>query len=451
MTILENPPAVAPAVDWSFPGRREHRLDSGLTVLVYDCPGQFVVAASVLFDVPLSAEPRDREGVAELTGRCLTLGAGGRTAEEFADAVALCGADVDASAFPDGFGVRLSVPVVRLSEGLALMSDMVRAPTFDEAEFAQQKRLRLQEIEQAASYPQHVAVEQLNAALFGSARAARPVGGAAETVVQVERDDMAAYAHRHFQPSTATVVVAGDFAGIDPFDAVSDAFGGWQHHGGDRLAGDAATVTPGPRVLLVDWPDAPQATIRAAGRGITRGDPRWPAMFVANFAVGGNFSSRLNTVLREEKGFTYGASSGLDTGRHGGLVTVATAVRSDAAAEAVSDILSILAAADGTINADETATAIRAATDSAALGFERAEAVVGRVEILLSERLPLDHVDANLHRIRQITPEAANDAYASVLDPGSLIVVVVGDARTLREPLEACAYAPVEVVTPPRP
>lgn len=450
MTVMENPPAVPPAVGWSFPSRREHRLDNGLTVLVYDCPGQFVVAASVLFDVPLSAEPPDREGVAGLTGRCLTQGAGGRTAEKFADAVALCGADVDANAFPDGFGVHLSVPVARLSEGLGLMSDMVRAPTFDDAEFAQQRRLRLQEIDQAASYPQHVAVEQLNAALFGPTRAARPVGGAAETVLQVERADMAAYAGQHFQPSSATVIIAGDFVGVDPFDAVSEAFDGWHHEGGDRLAGEASTVAPGPRLLLVDWPDAPQATIRAAGRGITRGDPRWPAMFVANFAVGGNFSSRLNTVLREEKGVTYGASTGLDTGRYGGLVTVATATRSDAAAESVSDILTILSAADGTINADETATAIRAATDSAALGFERAEAVVGRVEILLSEQLPLDHVDANLKRIRQVTPQTANDAYASVLDPGSLSVVVVGDAGTLREPLEACGYAPVEVVTPPR-
>lgn len=450
MTVMEHPPAVPPAVDWSFPSRREHRLDNGLTVLVYNCPGQFVVTVSVLFDVPLSGEPRDREGVAGLTGGCLTKGAGGRAAEEFADAIAVCGADVDASASPDGFGVRLSVPLVRLSEGLALMADMVQAPTFDEAEFAQQKRQRLQEIEQSASYPQHVAVEQLNAALFGAARAARSVGGAADTVAQVERADMVAYARQHFQPSQAAVVAAGDFAGVDPFEAVSEAFAGWQHVGGDRLPGEAATVVADRRVLLVDWPEAPQATIRVGGRGITRNDARWPAMFVANFAVGGSFSSRLNTVLREEKGYTYGANSGLDTGRHGGLFTVATAVRSDAAAESVGHIVSILEAAAGTINADETATAIRAVTDSAALGFERAGAVVGRVEMLLNENLPLDHVDANLSRIRRVTPESANEAYAGVLDPGSLIFVVVGDAAMLRPSLETLAYAPVDVISPPR-
>ncbi|MBA3234073.1 MAG: insulinase family protein [Propionibacteriales bacterium] len=450
MTIIEQPPGVSPALDWSFPGRSEHQLPNGLTVLVYNCPGQFVVAASLLFDVPLTAEPRQVEGVAGLVGRCLTLGAGDRSAEQFADAVALCGADMDAAAAPDGFAVRLSVPVAQLGGGLRLLADTVSAPRFDQAEFEQQKRLRLQEIDQAASYPQHVAVEQLNAALFGAARAARPVGGAAETVERVGLPDVSAYVSRLLQPTSATLVIAGDFAGLDPTDAVVNAFGDWQREAGQAEEGQPPTVIAGPRIQLVDWPDAPQATIRLAGRGITRADVRWPAMFVANYAVGGNFSSRLNTVLREEKGFTYGASSSLDTGRHGGLFTMSTAVRSDAAAEAVNDITTILQESGGTITDVEVSTAVRAATDSAALGFERAEAVVGRVEMLLSERLPLDHVDANLARIRAVNAESANAAYRDAVDPTAFTVVVVGDAAALRGPLAALGYGTLEAITPSR-
>lgn len=450
MTVIQQPPAVSPSLHWSFPSRTEHRLDSGLTVLVYDCPGQFVVAASLLFDVPLDAEPSDREGVAGLVGRCLPLGAGDRTAEQFADAVAMCGADVNATAFADGFATRLSVPVVRLEQGLGLLVDMVSAPRFDQAEFEQQRRLRLQEIDQAASYPQHVAVEQLNAAVFGQARAARPLGGAADTVRNVERADVVAYADELLRPSRATLVIAGDFAGVDVAQAVAQAFARWRPAASEPTQGGTPDVAGRPSILLVDWPDAPQATVRAAGRGITRGDERWPGMFVANYAVGGNFSSRLNTVLREEKGVTYGVSSSLETSRWTGLVTVSTAVSSAAAADSVGDIIAILAAATGTIDADETATAIRAATDSAALGFERAEAVVNRVEMLLAEGLPLDHVDANLARIRGVTPDAANAAYADAVDPGAMTFVVVGDAATLRAPLQALGYADVEQVTPGR-
>ncbi len=450
MTMIESPPPVAPALDWTFPSYDEHRLDNGLRVLVYDCPGQFVIAATLLMDVPLSAEPRDIEGVAGLVGRCLSRGAAGRSAEEFADALALCGADLEASAMTDGFAVRLAVPTVHLADGLRLMADAVTAPEFSETEFDQEKRLRLQEIEQAAAYPQHVAVEELNAALFGDARAARPVGGSPESVEAVSRDDLPAYVDAHFQPSNATLIVAGDFGGEDPATTVTDTFGSWTHQGVDVVAHQSAAPVERAQLILVDWPDAPQSTLRLAGPGIIRADDRWPAMFVANFAVGGNFSSRINTVLREEKGFTYGASSGLDTNRTTGLVTVSTAVRADSTAEALTDIVAILREATGTITADEVTTAVRAATDSAPLGFERADAVAGRVEMLLTQGLPLDHVDLNLARIRAVTPDASNSTYASVVRPSDFTIVVVGDAAALRGPLAEWGYADVDEITPAR-
>ena len=447
MTIIDAPPNVALALDWTFPSYAEQRLGNGLRVLVYDCPGQFVIAATLLIDVPLSAEPRDVEGVAGLVGRCLVRGSAGRSAEEFADALALCGADLEASAAPDGLSVRLAVPTVHLADGLRLMADAVTAPEFSEAEFDHERRLRLQEIEQAAAYPQHVAVERLNAALFADARAARPVGGSTESVEAVGLDDLRSYVEAHFQPSNATLIIAGDFGGDDPAPIVASVFGSWTHQGAEVVMHESAEPVDRAQVILVDWPDAPQSTLRLAGPGIIRADERWPAMFVANFAVGGNFSSRINTVLREEKGFTYGASSGLDTSRSTGLVTVSTAVRSDATAEAVADIVTILRRAPGTITSEEVATAVRAATDSAPLGFERADSVAGRVEMLLSQGLPLGHVDLNLARIREVTPEASNAAYASVLRPEAFTVVVVGDAASVRESLAAWGYADVEEVT----
>ncbi len=448
MTIIETPPGVVEATDWTFPQYREDHLDNGFRVLIYDCPGQFVIAATLLFDVPLTAERRDIEGVAMLTGRCVTQGAAGRSAEDFADALALCGADLDASAFPDGLAVRLSVPVRQLGPALQLMSDAVAKPDFFDDEFEHEKRLRLQEIAQAAAYPQHVALEQVNAAIFGEARAARPVGGSTASVAHVRRDDVVSFARDHLHPTRATLVVAGDFGGEDPMVSVRQRFGEWRAEDAPLHGHDGAQPASTPRLVLVDFPAAPQATLRLAGPGITRSDERWPAMFVANYAVGGNFSSRINTVLREEKGFTYGVNSSLDTTRHTGLLAVSTAVRSDATVESLNDIVRIVKDSSGSLRDDEVATAVSAATQSAALGFERAEAVVGRVEMLLSQGLPLSHVDANLARIRAVTAEEANTAYSTVVKPQGLTVVVVGDATSLQGPLHDWGYAEVEIVTP---
>ncbi len=450
--MIDTPPPVAPAAGWTFPTYVERRLDNGMRVLRYDCPGQYVVACTVLFDLPLTSEPRDLEGVAGLVGRCLTQGAAGRTAEEFADALALCGADLDATAFPDGFAVRLAAPMINLERGLRLMADAIRAPEFYDDEFDHEKQLRLEEIEQAAAYPQHVAVEQLNAALFGDHRAARPVGGTTESVTTVGREHAVDFARRHLDPERATVIIAGDFADLDPVELIADAFEGWTCTMPDTSIEVAPPPVPSDhaQLILVDWSAAPQSTLRLAAPGITRGDERWAGLFAANFTIGGTFASRINTVLREEKGFTYGAGSSLDTGRDTGLVTVSTAVRADSTAEALADIIDILRTATGSITAEEVATAARAATESAALGFERADSVVGRVELLLSQGLPLDHVDTNLDRIRHVTADQANAALESTLRPDAFTVVVVGDAASLREPLTAWGYAGLQEVRPAR-
>lgn len=129
-------------------------------------------------------------------------------------------------------------------------------------------------------------------------------------------------------------------------------------------------------------------------------------------------------------------------------MTVGTAVRADETAQSVADIVDILRSAAGTLTADEVATAVRATTESAALGFERAEAVVGRVEMLLAQGLPADHVDVNLARLREVTAEAANTAYARVVRPDQLTVVVVGEAGDLREPLSSWGYGPVREASP---
>lgn len=446
---MTSAPTVRPPLEWRFPSPHETTLTNGMRVLVFSCPGQYVVSASLLFDVPLNAEPLEREGVAGLVARCLTRGAGNLSADAFSDELAGCGAELEAAANPDGFAVRLSVPASHLARGLRLMALAVTAPTYAAKEFQQEQRLRLQEIEVARGYPGSVTVEELNRALFGDARAAWPSGGTTDSVRAVRRDDVTAFGAEHLQPSSAALILAGDFGVVSPAALAAEAFGGWAHRGGPVVATEDSPVRDSPRLLIVDWPDAPQSTVRVAGPGITRADERWPAMFVANYAVGGGFGSRLNRVLREEKGFTYGVSSALDSGRRVGLLGVGASVASESTGEAVGDILRILDESRGTLTDAEVAGGVRAASDSAPLGFERAGSVAGRVEMLLSQGLPLDNVDANLSRIRAVTPADANAAYSSVVHPAALTVVVAGEAALVAEPLNALRHAAAEVL--PRP
>ena len=257
-----------------------------------------------------------------------------------------CGADLDASASPDGFAVRLSVPTTHLGAGLTLMADAIRRPDFIESEFEHEQRLRLQEIDQARAYPQHVAVELLNAALVRqiSARPVRPAATRRASRRSLEPTSQDVRSHATSRPPWRRSSWPATSATGDPLAEVEAAFGDWR---GDvpaidrlsapvglrsavgalgRLAGRTASDVAGGRRR------ASRARIRA-GRHCSSPTSR----------SGGTFSSRINTVLREQKGVTYGASSSLDTARGAGLVTVSTAVRTDATAEAVADIVDILA------------------------------------------------------------------------------------------------------------
>jgi predicted Zn-dependent peptidase len=432
---------------WRFPVVAESRLDNGMRLLFYHCPGQFVIASTVVFDVPLTVEPRAAEGVGTMAGRLVARGCGDRTAEQFTDALALCGADFEVVATVDAVCARMESPAGALPAALGLMAEAVQVPTIASEEFDNEQRLRLDEIEQEKAYPGAVASKALSAAVFPpSARRSRPTGGTSDTVGAMTRDDVAEYVRAHLGPERATIVLAGDLGTLDAQELANHAFGSWSNPDQRESAGQAPERPEGrAQVVIVDQPAAPQSTLRVAGPAIPRSDPRWAALFVANYCIGGSFGSRINTVLREQKGFTYGSDTSIQATRHGGLFLASTAVRSDATSEALADIVDILRAARGSLRADEVERGVAAASESMALGFERASAVAARAELLVTADLPLDHVDTNLAALRAVTVKSADAAYREIVDPESLTVVVVGDEATHREPIERWGYAPLAV------
>ena len=140
------------------------------------------------------------------------------------------------------------------------------------------------------------------------------------------------------RPTARDLIIAGDFADLDPAALAADAFASWRGSGDDL--DDVVATVPVPPIGLSccwsNWPERPQSTLRLAAPGITRADERWPAMFVANFAIGGNFSSRINTRAARAEGRHVRRQLVASTRRVAtGLLAVSTAVRTDATAEAL--------------------------------------------------------------------------------------------------------------------
>jgi predicted Zn-dependent peptidase len=175
---------------------------------------------------------------------------------------------------------------------------------------------------------------------------------------------------------------------------------------------------------------AGQADLRLGWYGIDRHDPNWADRQVALAIMGGVFNSRLNTVLREERGYTYGVSMNAQPFRAGGTIEIATSTQTSTAKDLIEETLEIIAVKEG-FSAEETAAAIGYLTLSAPLSLDTAEAVTAQGATLAAARLDLDYVTSALAALSKVTPSSAMEAYQRLVDPASATTVVVADTSEL--------------------
>ncbi|MBC6457326.1 insulinase family protein [Actinomadura sp. HBU206391] len=432
---------------WTFPAAEQGRLGNGLTTFHSHLPDRRLAAVRLVLDAGASREPTGLDGVATLAASALLEGteAGGGTA--LTAAFDRLGATLNTAADLTALRVALDVPVTRLADALALMSTVIGSPALADDDVRRLARERLEEIAQEDADPHSRARRELRAVMFpAESRSARPTGGNPDTIARVTGDDVRAF-YSSIVPAQATVVAAGDLAGIDVNGLLSSSLGGFAATGSALPAPDMARPGPGPRVVIVHRPGAVQTQL-SFGHGIPgRDHPDWAALAVTAHVLGGGLTSRLNAVLREEKGYTYGMRAGLLRLRHCGLFIAEGAVHTEATAPAVADALTSLRSALDGITGKECASAISALADRAPANYETARAVAAELADAAASDLPADHPQRHLDAIRATSPQRAAEAYAAHVDPDALTIVAVGDADQIRDPLAELGFAEVSVVT----
>jgi len=441
-------PGAGPAREWTFPAPERSVLDNGLSVLRVDRPGQKVVAVELVLDSPLAAEPTDREGVATIMARALTEGTDKMGAEEFAAELERCGATIDTDADHPGVRVALDVPASRLERALGLLADAVRAPAFPESEVDRLVRQRLDEIVHELASPPRRASFALNGTMFdASVRLSRPRAGAAESVARVDRASVWDFFTTHARPQTATLVVVGDFTGIDVDAVLERTIGTWTAPAAEPSRATPVVADDHARVVIVDRPGSVQTQLLVGRVGPGRTDAVWPALTIGTYCLGGTLTSRLDRVLREEKGYTYGVRAVNQSLLGGSLLAVHGSVETDVTGPAVADMVEVLRtlAADGLVDAERDA-AVQSIVGVAPLKYVTPRAVCDSLADMAAERLPDDYLPELYARLAAVATEDASESVVAAFDPAHLVVVLVGDAAKIREPLEALGLGPVDVV-----
>ncbi len=446
-------PALPPAPTLTLPATWRTTLPNGVTLVGAEMREVPLVRATLLITGGGRLDG-DRPGLASFTADMLDEGAGGRDAIGLAEDVAFLGASLATGASWDAFSLSLSAPRRTFAEALAILGRVALQPSFAAADITRQRELRLAGILQQRDQPGAVASLVFNREVFPKGHPYHaPLGGDSASVARFDSASVRAFWNAAADPRRATLVITGDIGQSEAVALATRVLGGWRAPASPLpippATGIPAVARQPTRVVLVDKPGAAQSVISIGAPGPDRASPDYPALILMNTILGGSFSSRLNDILREQKGFSYGASSGYAWRPLPGPFTASSQVRTD-----VSDSsLAIFFQEFRRIREEPASPAeLDRARAYLVLGamddFETTGQVGGHLTTALTFGMPVGQVTEELAAVQRLGAADVQRVARQYLDPSRLTVVVVGDLARIRRGIEALNLGPVTVVTP---
>jgi zinc protease len=449
-------PATGSAPAFRFPVIHKSRLSNGIDVWTVEHRAIPVVSLLVLVKRGAAADPPSQEGLAAITLDMLDEGCGDRSAIQMHEALAAIGAQLESDIGPDASFIGTTVLSRFADRAVDLLGDMVVRPALRDEDFARVRQLRLHRLIQLRDLPSAMAERAFARLLY----AAHPYGhtplGSEASLAALHADDVRAFHGAELGPTVTTLVAAGDCSHAEMVERAQRAFGDWEARrverdetapGGDEAArnglwasgnssDDAAWPTPARLNVLVR-PGAPQSELRIGHVAVARRTPDYFALLAANTVLGGQFVSRVNLNLREDKGFTYGARTTFDFRKQAGPFVLQVSVQTAATAAAIRESLSEIAAIRGSrpVGADELAVGVAALTRGYARNFETADQVARATAQLVLYDLPDDYFTQFVPTVERITPEEVTRAAERHLRPQELTTLIVGDLEAIRPSL----------------
>ncbi len=403
-----------------------------------------IATVVALVDAGAVCDGRGHEGIAQLTAELLLEGTLTSSGAELVERFERLGASVDASADWDGAAVRLTALREHLGPAVALLGEVLRAPSFPGREVERLKAERLAERLQLTAEPRGLADEMFTRILYEpKSRYAQPEGGSDQSVASITGANVQRFYESRYRPGSVTLIIAGDIGADDAHRLADAAFGDWTGAALDPVKVSDAPARHTRALHIVDKPDAHQAELRLGHVWLPRSHPDYHSSVVMNAVLGGLFSSRINLNLREKHGYTYGAFSHLDWRRQAGPLVVSTAVQSEvtasAAREAIGEIERIR---KEKISDDELTLATSYLGGVFPIRYETTDAIAGALATLVRYELPDDFYDTYRDHVRAVSTRDVLRVAQAHLEPAEMQMLVVGDLESVGASLTDLGFGP---------
>jgi zinc protease len=430
-------PEPGPSRAVQFPAIEKSALANGLGVWTVRHAQIPVVALMLLLRRGAADDPAGKHGLTALTADMLDEGVGNLSAIELHEAIARLGTQLDSDIGSDAALLGFSVLRRFTDRAMDLLAGIVVSPALREADFDRVRQLRLHRLTQLRDAPGAIADRAFIQLVYGEHPYGHTAMGTELALAGLSVDEVRACHARLVRPEAATLIAVGDCDHDEIRRLAATAFGHWGGEGGvaqgtEQDSGDAALPTPA-RLNVIPRPAAPQSELRIGHVAVARNTPDYHALIVGNMILGGQFASRINLNLREDKGFTYGARTAFDFRRRPGPFALHVGVQTSATAQAIQESLGEIAAIRGPrpVTGDELGLAIAGLTRGYARNFETAEQIARGVTQLALYDLPDDYFAQFVSLVERVTAADVTRVMARHIDPSRLTTIVVGDIDTV--------------------
>jgi predicted Zn-dependent peptidase len=442
VSLVATRPGPGDSRPYTFPDIQRVSVAGGEVVAAH-LPGQHLATAALLLDAGGARESAGREGTAAVLAKCLEEGTTTRGSAAYALALEGLGAELSTSVDWDAFRVGVSVPVALLPRAVTLLAEAARTPRLDPADVARVRDDEVTALRMDWAQPGPRADAALRMDLFGAAeRYGRPLHGDPTSVAAVTVEDVTAF-HESWLTSPGVLLVAGDLTQLDLAELGAAAFAG---AAGEALVPAAPLDVPiaGRRVLLVDRPGSVQSTLRLGHRAPERANPDYVPMTLVSTVLGGAFTSRLNHLIREVKGYTYGIRADFAMTRRFGRFGISTSVQTAVTTPALTDTIAEVTRTrlEG-VTEEELDVARTWRAGQLTVDMQTSGSIAGALATLVVHGLPDDYYATLRQSLLDATVAEVSAAAARHLHPDGLTVVVEGDGAVIREELAASGLGEV--------
>jgi zinc protease len=434
-------PVIGPDPAVKLPEVWETRLSNGLKVYGIQLDELPMVTFELAIDGGFFLDDTAKPGVANLITDAMLEGTQTKTPEQLEEAIELLGASIRWYTTREEIVVNASCLSRNFEKTLALVEEMLLQPRWDKEQFELARIRTINELEQRQADPQYLASNAMYKLLYGQHHIfASNLAGNKESVAGITLEDLQAFYEKNFSPSVSRFNIAGNVTQQEAVKALASLENSWK----DKEVSFPVYTTPAPPdhsvIYFIDVPGAKQSVIYAGRLSIPRTNPEFFDLTVMNYKLGGSFNGILNLILREEKGFTYGARSNFSELKNPAPFLASTSVRSDATFESVGIYKSVMENYRQGISEDDLQFTKNALIKSNSRRFETINSLLSMLSAISKYNLPVDYIVKEEDVVRNMTAERIKLLAQQYINPAQMFYVVAGDAATQLKPLSKIGF-----------